>query len=155
MKVYLVRHGMYASDYASELGPGLSPTGYAQAKAAGAFLKSEGANPQVILTSGYLRATQTAQTIAEVLESKAEEVASRDFSPSGDPETMRAILEGLEAQEILVVGHMCSIGELARSLCHYAPLCFDTCTVVALEKQGATWKLLYFKDCGADARAEV
>lgn len=152
MKLYLVRHGAYTSDYASNAGPGLSPRGVEQARAVGRFLKKQTAKLEVVLTSHLLRARETAQVIQDELRTTIEPIESRDFSPSGDPETMQAILSEIPAEEILVVGHMCSIGELAHTLCLQSPLVFETCTVVALEKVAAGWKLLWFNDCGRDIR---
>ena len=148
MRLYLIRHGAYQSDYTSERGPGLSTIGEAQARCAGTFLKAQRANPSVILTSGYRRAQETAALIAETLQVDYVPVESPDFSPSGDPYTMRAIIEALDVNEVMVVGHMCSIGELARSLSLQAPALFDTCTVMAFERIGAQWKFLWFNDCG-------
>lgn len=150
MKLYLVRHGAYRSDYSTNAGPGLSELGFAQARAAGAFLSQQGAQPDVVLTSTYLRAQETARTIQEVLGTSLDPIESPDFTPGGDPETMRAILAELPAKEVLVVGHMCSIGELSRHLCLQAPSLFDTCTVVALEGEGRSWKLRWFNDCGRE-----
>lgn len=153
MKLYLVRHGECHNDYESERGPGLTPRGLAQARAAGRFLKAQGARPTAVLTSGYLRAEETARAILEELGGEAgrEPVASPDFSPDGDPETMRAVLAALPAEEVLVVGHMCSIGELAHALCLCAPTVFGHCTAVALEGSGAAdWALRWFKDCTAE-----
>lgn len=153
MKLYLVRHGECHNDYGSERGPRLTPRGVAQAHAAGRFLKAQGARPTAVLTSGYLRAEETAKAILEELsgESGLEPVASSDFSPSGDPETMRAVLAALPAEEVLVVGHMCSIGELAHDLCLCAPTVFGHCTAVALEGSGrADWALRWFRDCHAE-----
>lgn len=152
MKLYLVRHGAYSSDYASNAGPGLSPRGVEQARAVGRFLKKQHAKLDVVLTSPLLRAQETAQVIQDELQTALEPIESRDFSPSGDPDTMQAILSEIPAEEILVVGHMCSIGELAHTLCLQAPLVFETCTVVALERTPTGWKLLWFNDCGRDVR---
>ena len=148
MKLYLVRHGAYRSEYTSALGPGLSPRGEEQARVAGAFLRKQKAAPEVLITSGYLRAQETATEILKQLNITLDPIESHDFSPGGDPETMRAVIESLEAKEVLVVGHMNSIGELAHALNFQAPPYFDTCTVMAFEKQGSSWKFLWFNDCG-------
>lgn len=150
MKLYLIRHGAYTSEYTSNAGPGLSPLGVEQARAAGRFLRRQHARPDLVITSDLLRARETARVIQEMLRTDLEPVESRDFSPSGDPETMAAILSELPGEEILVVGHMCSIGELARHLSLQAPFIFETCTVVALERRPAGWHLLWFNDCGKD-----
>lgn len=151
MRLYLVRHGECRNDYEAERGPGLTPRGVAQARAAGRFLKAQGARPAAVLTSGYLRAEETAKAILEELGCGVEPVASPDFAPSGDPGTMRVVLAALPADEVLVVGHMCSIGELAHDLCLCAPTVFGHCTAVALEGSGAAdWRLRWFKDCTSE-----
>lgn len=150
MKLYLVRHGAYRNDYSTEGGPGLSERGFAQARAAGAFLAKQGARPEVVLTSTYLRAQETARTIQEMLGTAIDPIVSRDFTPGGDPDTMRSILAALPAKEVLVVGHMCSIGDLAHTLCPMAPFAFDTCTVVALEGNDPTWTLRWVNNCGRE-----
>ncbi|MBQ9693648.1 MAG: histidine phosphatase family protein [Kiritimatiellae bacterium] len=148
MRLFLVRHGAYRAEYTSKLGPGLSPHGEAQAQAVGTYLKSQKAQPDVVITSGYLRARETADWIMKTLDLPYDPIETHDFAPDGDPETMRAILEALDARDILVVGHMCSIGELARHLNLQAPTLFDTCTVMAFEKIDNRWKFLWFNDCG-------
>lgn len=148
MKLYLVRHGAYRSDYTSERGPRLSSRGEEQADAVGRFLRAQRAVPEVLITSGYLRAQETATHILAQLNITLDPVESHDFSPSGDPDTMRAIIESLAAKEVLVVGHMTSIGELAHALHFQAPPYFDTCTVMAFEYDGQKWKFLWFNDCG-------
>jgi phosphohistidine phosphatase SixA len=148
MKLYLVRHGAYRSDYTSDRGPGLSIRGEEQARVAGQFLKAQNAKPDLLITSGYLRAQETATQILAQLNIALDPVESPDFTPSGDPHTMRAIIEALSAKEVLVVGHMTSIGEFAHLLSFQAPPFFDTCTVMAFEYDGARWKFLGFNDCG-------
>lgn len=142
MKVILARHGNYAGGSAD---PGLSAEGWVQARALGAFLAARGVCPQVVVTSGYRRAEETARAVCEALPGAPEWVVSRDFVPSGEPAGMAATLEGLGAASVLAVGHMCAIGELARALCPAAPLVFGTCDAVALEGAGADWELLWVR----------
>lgn len=140
MVLYLIRHGAYAS---GDSDPGLSPFGLAQARAAGRFLRAQGARPEAVLTSGYRRARETAAAIQEELGTALDPLESRDFTPFGDPAAMRATVEALGVGEALVVGHMCSIGELARTLCPQAPHVFGTCMIVALERRDTDWRLLW------------
>ena len=140
MVLYLIRHGAYA---AGGDNPGLSPFGLAQARAAGRFLKAQGARPEAVVTSGYRRARETSAAIQEALGTALDPIESRDFTPFGDPAAMRATLGALGVGEALAVGHMCSIGELARALCPQAPHVFGTCMIVALEGAGTEWRLLW------------
>ncbi len=141
MKVYLVRHGAYAMEAAGADGPALSVFGREQAHAVGALFRAQGVVPEVVITSPYLRARETAQCILEELETSVDPIVSRDFTPNGDPSTMRAVIEALPAESVLVVGHMCSIGDLAQHFTRSAPNVFGTCTVVALAREGGAWSL--------------
>ncbi len=147
MKIYLVRHGAYAMDYSGSAGPALSAFGREQAHAVGALLRAQGILPEVIVTSPYLRTQETAQCIQEELGSALDPIISQDFTPNGDPSTMRAILEALPAETILVVGHMCSIGDLAQHFSRQAPAVFGTCSTVALEREAETWHVQWVHHC--------
>jgi phosphohistidine phosphatase SixA len=141
MKLYLVRHGAYALETSSDRGPALSSYGRSQAQAVGAYLRAQQAPLTHVLTSGYLRAQETANLIQAALETTIEPLELIDFSPSGDPFTMKAIIEALPAEGLLVVGHMSSIAQLARLFCAQAPNTFRTCTTVILNFQEGHWRL--------------
>ena len=141
MNVYLVRHGAYALDMFSDRGPALSAYGREQARAVGDFFLREGFPVTQVITSTYLRAQETAACIQEQLGCCLEPIELMDFSPSGDETTMRSIIEGFSTEGLLVVGHMCSIGYLARALCVDAPTVFNTCTAVVLEGAPKAWRV--------------
>lgn len=157
MKVYLVRHGAYRMDYAGEAGPGLSVWGKVQAQEAGRYLLSLGAELSAIRTSPLLRARETADVIQCVLGTHLVPEEERALFPEGDPETFELELRALgEAGEqgVLVVGHMCSIGELARRLSREAGSVFGLCTVQVFEWREAEgrWAFCGARDCGKDAQ---
>ncbi len=140
-------------DYASPKGPGLAAIGREQARAAGSYLKAMGAKPDFVFTSDYPRAIETAQEIQAALGSAVEPAQWAEFRPDGDAEEMRRIVLSLPPErELLVVGHMCSIGELARALCVRAPVMFLNCTAVVLEGAGDTWRVVGIHDCGRDVQ---
>ncbi len=147
MTVYLVRHGAYAMDYSGSEGPALSAFGREQAHAVGNLLRAQGISLDVAITSPYLRARETTQCILETLEATLDPIVSNDFTPNGDPATMKAVIEALPAEHVLVVGHMCSIGELAQHFTRTAPGVFGTCTIVALERKESEWKLQWVQHC--------
>ncbi len=147
MQVYLVRHGAYSMESSGSMGPPLSSVGKAQARSIGELLRAQGVKPDVVITSPYLRAQETAQGIQEALGSAIAPIVSRDFTPNGDPTTMRAVIEALPAKTVLVVGHMCSIGELAQHFTPSAPHNFETCTTVALERINDAWALQWVHHC--------
>lgn len=143
MEAILVRHGAYSGGGAD---PGLSPHGFAQARALGRFLAGRGIRPDAAVTSDYRRAAETARTVLETLGADVEPIVSRDFAPWGDAGAMRAMLEGIGAGTVLAVGHMCAIGGLARTLCPDAPTAFGTCMAVALRRGGEGWELLWIRE---------
>lgn len=156
MKVYLIRHGAYAGwgD------PGLSPAGMAQADAAGTALAAAGARPAAAIVSPYRRARETlGRVLAAAGAGDVPTQVCEDFTPGGDATIMAArVLALAPAGEVLVVGHMWSIGELARTLCREAPTVFGTCTTVALEgtPDGTVptgdWTLAWRRDFGGMTR---
>ena len=157
MKVYLVRHGAYGMDYATEAGPGLSAWGKVQAQEAGHYLIRLGAAVSAVRTSPLLRARETASIIQEVLGTDLVPEEERVLLPEGDVETFELELRALgEAGEqgVLVVGHMCSIGELAVRLSREAGNVFGLCTVQVFEWREAEgrWAFCGARDCGKDAQ---
>lgn len=159
MRVYLVRHGEYVWACAGERGPGLSVYGRAQAQAAGAYLAACGVRPVGMLVSPYARAQETAAVVAEVLgeaAGRAEWVELRSLLPEGEvEETLEVVAAWAESAQgaegdLVVVGHMGSIGRLARAMDPIAPGSFGLCTVAAFEGDGRHWRWLNAKDCGSD-----
>ena len=71
MKVYFIRHGEAMDDVENRYGGWadypLSPKGVEQARATGQKLKSRGVTAEVILTSPFKRAYQTAEELGKIL----------------------------------------------------------------------------------------
>ena len=133
MRLFLVRHASYEAGAFGN--PGLSDYGRQQARLAGQGLLDWGAAPELAVVSRYRRAKETALLLLEKLgRSSVPLVELAEFSPGGDPETMRTVLESFDATSVLVVGHMSSIGHLATSLSPEAPFEFLNCTSVALTR---------------------
>ena len=152
MRVYLVRHGAYGWEFSGERGPRLAREGWAQARAAGAYLAQLGARPEAALVSPYVRSQETAAGILEVLDRTAvEQVEVLSLLPEGEEAETEVLLKAwAEAgtAELLVVGHMGSIGRLARRLDPLAPGSFGLCTVAVFEGDGVRWQLTAVADCG-------
>lgn len=80
-------------------------------------LKKAGVAPDVILTSPLIRAVQTADILAEVLQHKKELQVAQLLAPGFGPESLDELLDGYpEAEEIALVGHEPDVGSLAQSL---------------------------------------
>lgn len=114
MRVALVHHAEAESPAADALRP-LTALGHRQAEALATQLGDEGFSPLAIWHSGKLRARQTAEACLRRLNPSAEFRMVRGLRPEDPPDWIRHELEA-EPRDIMVVGHMPNISELARSL---------------------------------------
>ena len=115
MLLYLLRHAEAADRAPSDAARELTALGIEQAQTVGTFCKRRGLKPNLILTSPFKRAVQTAQVVAAPLGLTAQNAT---FLASGmDPEN--ALMElGAYKQfaSLLMVGHQPDLGRLAATL---------------------------------------
>jgi phosphohistidine phosphatase len=122
MNFYILRHGI-----AQEMGmPGvdkdsereLVPEGRQKLRKIAAAMNALDLTFDVILTSPYVRAEQTAMTIAEVLKMKAKLELTDDLSPSGSMRDLIASINGRKPApaDVLLVGHEPYLSELISLL---------------------------------------
>ncbi len=115
MRLYLLRHAEAADRAPSDAARELTPLGIEQAQTVGAFCKRHSLKPNLILTSPFRRAVQTAQLVAAPLGLTAQTAA---FLASGmDPEN--ALMELGAYQQfaaVMIVGHQPDLGLLATRL---------------------------------------
>lgn len=119
MKLYLVRHAI-AEDLADHEEDSLRPLtekGREKMKKIAAALKDIGVHPDLIVSSPYVRASQTASVLAKELKYK-EELRYSDFLvPTGEADDMIGeIKEKYSVEELMLVGHEPSISSLASIL---------------------------------------
>ncbi len=121
MKLYLVRHAI-----AEETGtPGyeddslrpLTEKGREKMKKIAQALRDMGVEPDLIVSSPYVRASQTASILAKELKYK-EELSYSDFLvPMGEPNDMIGeINEKFSVDELMLVGHEPNLSSLAGIL---------------------------------------
>ncbi len=119
MKLYLVRHAIAedSADYEDDSLRPLTEKGREKMKRIAASLKDLGAAPDLIVSSPYVRASQTAAILAKELKYK-EELAYSDFLvPMGEPDVMIGeINEKYTVDELMLVGHEPSLSALASVL---------------------------------------
>ena len=136
MKLYLVRHAI-----AEEAGmPGyeddslrpLTEKGREKMGRIAGVLKELGVKPNLIVSSPYVRASQTASILAKELKHK-EEVAVSDFLlPMGEPDDMIGeINEKYSVDELMLVGHEPNLSSLTSVL-----LAGDTDLAINFKKGG-------------------
>jgi phosphohistidine phosphatase len=132
MKAYLVHH-------ADAVGPGvdpqrpLSPMGFAQAEHLARLAEQANVRPAIIWHSGKLRARQTAEEFLRICNPSASFLMVRGLRPDDPPQWIADMLEAEEG-EVLLVGHMPNIAQLAVALGALGPT--PTHGLVALERVG-------------------
>lgn len=115
MRLYLLRHAEASDRAPSDAARELTALGIEQAQTVGAFCKKHGIKPNLILTSPFRRAAQTAQLVAAALGQMPQNAG---FLASGmDPEN--ALMELGAYQQfasVMIVGHQPDLGMLATRL---------------------------------------
>jgi len=119
MKLYLVRHAIAEDVRESEddsLRP-LTEKGREKMRRIAQALNELGVQPDLIVSSPYVRASQTASILAKELKYK-EELAYSDFlMPMAEPDDMIGeINEKFSVEELMLVGHEPNLSSLASVL---------------------------------------
>lgn len=119
MKLYLVRHAI-AEDptgYEDDSLRPLTEKGRERMKKIAAALLEIGVQPDLIVSSPYVRASQTAVILAEALKYREEILYSDSLVPLGGPDDMIGeINEKYSVGELMLVGHEPGISTLASVL---------------------------------------
>jgi len=122
MRIYLVRHG----DAVEPTTPGvnsdaerwLTDLGREETGWTAGILKQLGVQPDLILSSPYVRAYQTAEIIGEVVGPSSTPATSENLIYGG---SFSGILDDIRSHgdpgQVVLTGHMPSIGELIGWLC--------------------------------------
>lgn len=115
MRLYLLRHAEAVDHARTDAARELTALGLEQARTVGAFCVKHALRPDLILTSPYRRAVQTAELAAAALGQGSQTVP---FLTSGmTPETALVELRAYERfASVLLVGHQPDLGELTASL---------------------------------------
>jgi phosphohistidine phosphatase len=122
MNFYILRHGI-----AQEMGmPGMDkdserelvPEGRRKLRKIAAAMNALDLSLDVILTSPYVRAEQTAWTVAEAFGMKAKVELTDDLTPSGSMRDLIAAINGRKPApaDVLLVGHEPYLSELISLL---------------------------------------
>jgi len=117
MILYIVRHGI-AIDRADPKSPAeperpLTAEGMKKTRSAALGLVEMGIKPDVLITSPYVRAAQTAEIFAEALGYSLEKIRSSDaLKPSGNPADFLKEATHLRAKEVMCFGHAPHLDQL-------------------------------------------
>jgi phosphohistidine phosphatase len=110
MLVYLVRHGVAVSrndpTSPADAARPLTPNGIEKTTEAARGLAELGVHPSVMLSSPLLRAVQTGEIFAEVLEFPVTRLRrSESLAPESKPAMLFAELARMKAREVMCFGH--------------------------------------------------
>lgn len=110
MILYLVRHGIAVdpNDPKSPAEPErpLTAKGVQKTRAAALGLQELGVKPDVLITSPYVRAAQTAEIFAEAMGISPQKIRMNDaLKPSGNPAEITKEIIRLRAKEVMCFGH--------------------------------------------------
>jgi phosphohistidine phosphatase len=111
MKIHVLRHGIAVNrndlDVENDAERPLTPRGKRQLRQAAAAMKKMGLRFDLVLSSPYLRAKQTAEIVAESLKLTKRLKLSDALAPDGSPKNLiRQLNESKPAPEnVLLVGH--------------------------------------------------
>ncbi|GAB4297231.1 MAG: histidine phosphatase family protein [Ignavibacteriaceae bacterium] len=118
MNIYLIRHAE-----AEKLNPGLkdrqralTQQGIEELKSSLILMHNYVSKIDIIFTSPYLRAVQTAEIIAESFKVKEKTVADKSVSPGFDSESLIELTAGYTFKEAAFVGHQPDIGDILSEL---------------------------------------
>lgn len=110
MVLYLVRHGIAVDRTDPKCPPEverpLTARGVQKTRSAALGLQSLGAKPDVLITSPYVRAAQTAEIFAEAVGYSPEKIrVSEALKPGENPATIMNEIARLKAKEVMCFGH--------------------------------------------------
>jgi phosphohistidine phosphatase len=110
MILYIVRHGIAIDPTDPKCPPDperpLTARGVQKTRSAALGLRALGAKPDVLITSPYVRAAQTAEIFAEALEFSVEKIrVSETLKPAENPAAIMNEISRLRAREVMCCGH--------------------------------------------------
>jgi phosphohistidine phosphatase len=110
MILYLVRHGIAVDrtdpKCPTEAERPLTARGVQKTRSAALGMKELGATPDILITSPYVRAAQTAEIFAEALGYSPEKIrVSEALKPAENPATIMNEISRMRAKELMLCGH--------------------------------------------------
>ena len=106
MNLYLIRHAIAVEEYEDDSQRPLTDKGKKKMRSIAKGLRALGVEFDLLLSSPYVRAAETAEILADVFKMKKEVQFSENLTPSGDPNLLITELsEVSNVDSIAVVGH--------------------------------------------------
>lgn len=106
MNLYLIRHAIAVEEYEDDSQRPLTDKGRKKMRSIAKGLRALGVEFDLILSSPYVRAAETAEILADVFKMKKEVQFSENLVPSGSPEALIAEMnQKYNAGSVALVGH--------------------------------------------------
>jgi phosphohistidine phosphatase len=106
MNLYLIRHAIAVDEYEDDSQRPLTDKGRKKMRQIAKGLRALGVEFDLILSSPYVRAAETAEILADVFKMKKEVQFSDNLVPTGDPNLLIAELnEVSNVDSVALVGH--------------------------------------------------
>ena len=126
MKIYLIRHSNAVDPgtpgYEDDSARPLTEKGHEKMRRIASALKTLGVVPDLIVSSPYLRARETAEILAKELKYRSELAFSDALAPMGDADRIIGeINEKYSVDELVLVGHEPCFSVLVGTLIAAAP----------------------------------
>jgi phosphohistidine phosphatase len=151
MILYLVRHGIAVDRTDPKCPPEaerpLTARGVQKTRSAALGLRAMGAKPEVMITSPFVRAAQTAEIFSEALGFAVDKIRVNDhLKPEANPAEIIKEIAHLRAKEVALFGHAphldLTIAHLAGARTPFTEL--KKAGVACFEQSGhGTWALLW------------
>lgn len=134
MLLLLVRHGQAESigPDGSDASRRLLPEGEAENRVCIQAVRRAGCRPDVIISSPLVRAAQTAQTAAEILDPPRGIREDERLVPGADLRHVRAIAADYDVDTLMLVGHNPDFSEIAGDLLGGAQVVLRTSGIACL-----------------------
>jgi phosphohistidine phosphatase len=126
MKLYLIRHSNAVepgtSEYEDDSQRPLTEKGREKMRKIASALKDLGIAPDLILSSPFVRAAQTAEILAKIMKYKKDIACSESLIPVSNTDTLIGeINEKYTVDELVLVGHEPSLSALVGTLTGAGP----------------------------------
>ena len=119
MKIVFIRHAeaIERTESIGDEGRYLTPEGRYQFRKTAKTMRNEGLDPNLILTSPYLRAVQTADILAEKISYVGSLMTVEELEPGFDLEMLKKLVTSYKSvKELVLVGHEPDLGIIISSL---------------------------------------
>ncbi len=136
MDLFFLRHGEAESHAVNDAARCLTLGGERDVQGVIASRRAELAAIDIIVTSPYRRALQTAKIAARVLDFERELLVTGQLEPGAEPQALFRFIDDLDARSVLLVTHQPLVGNVVSLLSGDTDcLATGTANLVALQMQ--------------------